>query len=58
MTRSAQRFYRGYDTSTISDFGLGFPIAKTRAERMDGEIFMESEAGKGNTLALCFPATT
>lgn len=48
------RFYRGDDTSTIPGFGLGLPIAKTLVEAQDGEIILESEAGKGSTVILHF----
>lgn len=50
------RFYRGDDASTIPGFGLGLSIAKTLVDGMGGEIVMESEVGKGNTVVVRFPA--
>lgn len=52
------RFYRGDDASTIPGFGLGLSIAKSLVERMDGEIRMESELGKGSTVILHFTSTS
>jgi len=48
------RFYRGEESSTIPGFGLGLAIAKTLVDGMEGEITMESEAGKGSTVTLIF----
>ena len=52
------RFYRGDGASTIPGFGLGLSIAKSLVERMDGEIRMESELGKGSTVILHFTSTS
>ena len=52
------RFYRGDNASTIPGFGLGLSIAKSLVERMDGEIRMESELGKGSTVILHFTSTS
>ena len=49
------RFYRGDNTSTISGFGLGLPIAKSLVERQAGTIRIESEIGKGSSLIIDFP---
>jgi signal transduction histidine kinase len=49
------RFYRGEETSTVSGFGLGLPIARTLTEGQAGEIAMESKVGKGSTVVLRLP---
>ena len=46
------RFYRGGDTSTLSGFGLGLPIARSLTERQGGAIRMESQLGQGSQLII------
>jgi len=48
------RFYRVGGEDITPGFGLGLSIAKTLAERQNGEIAMESEVGQGSTLILKF----
>jgi two-component system OmpR family sensor kinase len=48
------RFYRGDESSIVSGFGLGLPIAKALVDAMDGTITIESELDKGCIIALQF----
>ena len=47
-----ERFYKGRDSSGT---GLGLPIAKSLVEAHGGEIFAESEEGKGTTIKFYLP---
>ena len=47
-----ERFYKGRDSSGT---GLGLPIAKSLVEAHGGEIFVESEVGKGTTIKFYLP---
>ena len=45
-------------TRQYSGVGLGLTIARTLAQRMSGEVTIESEAGKGTTASVILPAGT
>ena len=47
-----ERFYKGRDSSGT---GLGLPIAKSLVEAHGGEIFAESDVGKGTTIKFYLP---
>jgi PAS domain S-box-containing protein len=57
QTKIFQRFYRldGGDAQRVYGHGLGLYIAKTLVEAMGGEIWVESEVGKGSNFAFCLP---
>ena len=48
-----EMFFRGHERSNGS--GLGLYIAKEAARRINCEISVESEFGKGSTFSLIFP---
>jgi signal transduction histidine kinase len=52
-----QKFYRAdnSDTRTIGGTGLGLYISKQRAEELGGDLFAESELGKGSIFSLKLP---
>jgi two-component system OmpR family sensor kinase len=56
MARVFDRFYRGEEGSAAPGFGLGLPIAKALADGMGAAIAIESELGRGSTIALRFAA--
>lgn len=53
-----QRFYRvrTRETQRIEGSGLGLAIVKAIVEKHGGEVFAESEAGKGSTFGFTLPA--
>ena len=57
QTKIFQRFYRvdGGDSQRVYGHGLGLYIARTLVEAMHGEIWVESEVGKGSYFAFCLP---
>ena len=58
QARLFQRFYR-ISTShreNISGFGIGLYLSKEIVERHEGEIWVESESGKGSTFSFSLPA--
>jgi signal transduction histidine kinase len=57
QTKIFQRFYRidGGDAQRVYGHGLGLYIAGTLVEAMNGEIWVESEVGKGSYFAFCLP---
>ena len=57
QTKIFQRFYRvdGGDAQRVYGHGLGLYIAKTLVEAMNGDIWVESEVGKGSYFAFCLP---
>ena len=50
-----QRFFRSDQVSDIPGTGLGLPIAKELIELHNGEVYVESEHGKGATFYVFFP---
>jgi two-component system phosphate regulon sensor histidine kinase PhoR len=52
-----QRFYRIHtpETSRIEGTGLGLAIVKTIVEKHSGEVFVESEPGKGSVFGFQLP---
>jgi signal transduction histidine kinase len=50
-----QRFQRGRQTGGAGGFGLGLAIGRELAERMGGELVLESGDGPGATFALRLP---
>ena len=58
MERVFEPFFQadGGTTRQYSGVGLGLTIARTLAQRMSGEVTIESEAGQGTTVAVILPA--
>ena len=50
-----QRFQRGRETGGAAGFGLGLAIGRELAERMGGELVLESGDGPGATFTLRLP---
>jgi PAS domain S-box-containing protein len=50
-----QRFFRSDQVSDIPGTGLGLPIAKELIELHNGEVYVESEYGKGSIFYVFFP---
>lgn len=57
QTKIFQRFYRvdGRDAQSIYGHGLGLYIAKNLIDEMKGQIWVESEVGKGSFFAFYLP---
>ncbi len=45
-------------TTPVRGTGLGLWICRQDVERMGGDIWVESELGRGSTFSFCLPATT
>ncbi|MGZ4176765.1 MAG: HAMP domain-containing sensor histidine kinase [Solirubrobacteraceae bacterium] len=50
-----ERFHRGRDTAGQAGFGLGLAIGRELAERMGGELYLESTGPPGATFSLSLP---
>ena len=50
-----QRFFRSSQVTDIPGTGLGLPIAKELIELHNGEVYVESEYGKGTIFYVFFP---
>jgi len=55
LPRLFQRFFRTDDAIIMEGTGLGLSIIKELLKLHNGEIFVESEYGKGSTFLLFFP---
>lgn len=57
QTRLFEKFYRTTPVDTVdgSGSGLGLPIVHSIAERHKGQIWVESQLGKGSTFFLAIP---
>jgi signal transduction histidine kinase len=60
LTRIFERFYRVDPARSRAEggTGLGLSIVKHLIDRMDGDVFAESELGKGTTIRIRLPAAT
>ncbi len=58
LSRIFDKFYRIKDDNTrfINGTGLGLAIAKTLINELDGDILVESKAGKGSLFTVLLPA--
>jgi signal transduction histidine kinase len=54
-----ERYYRGESAATLhaEGLGLGLPVAKAIVEAHDGEIWAESQPGRGTTITVRLPIT-
>ncbi len=50
-----QRFFRSEQVSDIPGSGLGLPIAKELVKLHDGDVWAQSEYGKGSTFSIFLP---
>ena len=55
LDRIFDRFYRSKDARQIQGTGLGLAIAQELIQYHLGEIFAESEYGKGSTFSVFLP---
>ncbi len=57
LAKIFEKFYRIKDDETrfINGTGLGLPIVKSLVDSMEGEIFVESIAGKGSEFTVLLP---
>ena len=55
LPRLFERFFRSDQVADISGTGLGLSIAKELVELHNGEIFVESEYGKGSIFSIFLP---
>jgi signal transduction histidine kinase len=50
-----QSFYRGQNVGDVAGTGLGLAVVKRALDVQGGSIDVQSEAGRGTTIAVCIP---
>jgi signal transduction histidine kinase len=56
LPRIFEKYFRGTNTHSVQDVGLGLTVAQAAAQRHGGRIKVESKEGEGSTFSLVLPA--